>query len=158
VIYVLNCNQFWIFHASQPVAHCTAICRCESVSYLCKTHDILTCYNVAILLFVFAHYSDKLKTRFPFILAGLSLSLIGLSLNISTAPNGVKYFGTFFIVMGTYAAVPGAISWYATISCVMTKTNIYAMKAREQSFRPVQERCRHGPPYWHRQLRKSNRN
>ncbi|KAG0692281.1 MFS general substrate transporter [Suillus ampliporus] len=64
-----------------------------------------------ITLFVFAHYSDKLKMRFPFILVGLVMCLIGLSLNISTAPNGVKYFGTFFIVIGSYAAVPGVISW-----------------------------------------------
>ncbi|KAG0692234.1 MFS general substrate transporter [Suillus ampliporus] len=64
-----------------------------------------------ITLFVFAHYSDKLKMRFPFILVGLVMCLIGLSLNISTAPDGVKYFGTFFMVIGSYAAVPGVISW-----------------------------------------------
>ncbi|KAG0702234.1 MFS general substrate transporter [Suillus ampliporus] len=64
-----------------------------------------------ITLIIFAYYSDKLKMRFPFILAGLIMCLIGLSINISTAPNGVKYFGTFFIVIGSYAATPGAISW-----------------------------------------------
>jgi hypothetical protein len=94
-----------------------------------------------------------LKMRFPFILAGLSMSLIGFSLNISTVSNGVKYFGTFFIVMGNYAAVPGAISWCAMISRVTTGTNIYVMKARKQSFRPIQEGCRYGPPHWHRQFR-----
>lgn len=62
-------------------------------------------------LLAFAHYSDKLKIRSPFILAGLTMCLIGFSINISTAPSGVKYFGTFFIVMGSYAAVPGIISW-----------------------------------------------
>jgi len=65
----------------------------------------------AITLFVFAHYSDKLKMRSPFILASLTMCLIGFSMNISTAPNGVKYFGTFFIVIGSYAAIPGIVSW-----------------------------------------------
>jgi hypothetical protein len=95
-----------------------------SFLFVRKTHNTLTCCNVAILLFVFAHYSDKLKMRFPFILAGLSMSLIGFSLNISTVSHGVKYFGTFFVVMGNYAAVPGAISWCAMISRVTTGTNI----------------------------------
>ncbi|KAG1740813.1 MFS general substrate transporter [Suillus paluster] len=64
-----------------------------------------------ITLLVFAYYSDKLKMRFPFILAGLVMCLVGFSINISTAPDGVKYFGTFFIVIGSYAAVPGLVSW-----------------------------------------------
>ncbi|OJA16047.1 hypothetical protein AZE42_05487 [Rhizopogon vesiculosus] len=64
-----------------------------------------------ITLFVCAHYSDKLKTRSPFILAGLTMCLIGLSINISSAPSGVKYFGTFFVVIGGYVAVPGLVSW-----------------------------------------------
>ncbi|KAG0694942.1 MFS general substrate transporter [Suillus ampliporus] len=65
----------------------------------------------AIALFVFAHYSDKMQMRSPFILAGLVLCLIGFSINISTAPDGVKYFGIFFIVMGSYAAIPAVVSW-----------------------------------------------
>jgi hypothetical protein len=77
--------------------------------------------HVAMILFVFAYYSDKLKMRSPFILAGLVMCLIGFSINISTAPNGVKYFGTFFIVIGSYAAFPGVVSWYATVSHIMTK-------------------------------------
>ncbi|KAG1850813.1 MFS general substrate transporter [Suillus subalutaceus] len=64
-----------------------------------------------LTLLVFAYYSDKLKIRSPFILAGLTMCLIGFSMNISTAPIGVKYFGTFLIVMGSYAAYPGIISW-----------------------------------------------
>jgi hypothetical protein len=66
---------------------------------------------LAIILYVFAHYSDKLHTRSPFILAGLTMCLIGYSINISTVPSGVKYFGTFFIVTGTYAPFPGAVVW-----------------------------------------------
>jgi len=64
-----------------------------------------------IVLFFFAYYSDKLKIRSPFILAGLTLCLIGFSINISNCPTGIKYLGTFFCVTGSYAAVPGVISW-----------------------------------------------
>ncbi|KAG2141409.1 MFS general substrate transporter, partial [Suillus bovinus] len=64
-----------------------------------------------VTLLAFAHYSDKLKMRSPFILAGLTMCLIGYSINISAAPNGVKYFGTYVIVMGSYASLPGVISW-----------------------------------------------
>lgn len=64
-----------------------------------------------ILLYIFAHYSDKLRMRSPFIVAGLTMCLIGFSINISTAPHGVKYFGTFFVVGGSYAAFPGIVAW-----------------------------------------------
>ncbi|KAH7908986.1 MFS general substrate transporter [Hygrophoropsis aurantiaca] len=69
-------------------------------------------YVVAtIVLLVFAHFSDKLKIRSPFILAGLVMCLIGFAINISNAPSGVKYFGTFFCVAGSYAAFPGIVCW-----------------------------------------------
>ncbi|KAF9558966.1 MFS general substrate transporter [Agrocybe pediades] len=64
-----------------------------------------------ICTFVFAHYSDKLRLRSPFIILGLIFCLIGFSINISNAPNGVKYFGTFFVVAGSYAAFPGIVAW-----------------------------------------------
>ncbi|KAH7921928.1 MFS general substrate transporter [Leucogyrophana mollusca] len=64
----------------------------------------------AILIMV-GHYSDKLKLRSPFILAGLFMSLIGFAINISDAPNGAKYFGTYFCVIGSYAAFPAVLSW-----------------------------------------------
>ncbi|KAJ8517655.1 hypothetical protein ONZ45_g5173 [Pleurotus djamor] len=69
-------------------------------------------YIVAtMVLFAFAHYSDKLCLRSPFILAGLTLCLIGFTINISNAPFGVKYMGTFFVVAGSYAAFPGGVAW-----------------------------------------------
>ncbi|KAJ7497700.1 MFS general substrate transporter [Mycena latifolia] len=64
-----------------------------------------------IVLFIFAYWSDKIQRRSPFILAGLLMCLIGFTINISTAPSGVKYFGTFFCVAGSYAAFPGVIAW-----------------------------------------------
>ncbi|OJA14068.1 hypothetical protein AZE42_12284, partial [Rhizopogon vesiculosus] len=87
----------------------------NSFGYSASVSQLLTippyvCATIAV--FIFAHYSDKLKMRWPFIFAGLLMCLIGLSINISTAPIGVKYFGTFWIVIGGYAAVPGIVSWF----------------------------------------------
>ncbi|KAF9523178.1 MFS general substrate transporter [Crepidotus variabilis] len=64
-----------------------------------------------VLVFVFAYYSDKFRVRSPFILIGQILCLIGFFINISKAPSGVKYFGTFFVVSGSYAAFPGIVAW-----------------------------------------------
>jgi hypothetical protein len=52
-----------------------------------------------------------MKMRSPFILIGLTLMLIGFAINISEAPSGVKYFGTFFVVGGSYATFPGVVAW-----------------------------------------------
>ena len=59
----------------------------------------------------FAYYSDKLRVRYPFILAGLLQLLIGFAIQISTAPDLVKYFGTYLCVSGGFAAVPGVVAW-----------------------------------------------
>ena len=62
-------------------------------------------------LLLFAHYSDKIKMRSPFILIGLTMLLIGFSINISDVPRGAKYFGTFFCVAGSYSSFPGVVAW-----------------------------------------------
>ncbi|CCL99900.1 uncharacterized protein FIBRA_01925 [Fibroporia radiculosa] len=64
-----------------------------------------------ILVVVFAAWSDHIKMRSPFIIVGLAMCLFGFAINISDAPNGVKYFGTFFCVAGAYAAFPGSVAW-----------------------------------------------
>jgi hypothetical protein len=58
--------------------------------------------------------------RSPFIFAGLVMCLFGYAINISTAPRGVKYFGTFFVVAGSYAAFPGVVAWYRFITSSAT--------------------------------------
>jgi hypothetical protein len=113
------------FGYSTPISQLLTIPPYVAASQFFTYPSANSCPNllhVAITLLAFAHYSDKLKIRSPFIFAGLTMSFIGLSINISTAPDGVKYFGTFLIVVGNYAAVPGMISWYAIISCAMVKT------------------------------------
>ncbi|TCD71732.1 hypothetical protein EIP91_005498 [Steccherinum ochraceum] len=64
-----------------------------------------------IVLVVFAVWSDRIKKRSPFILAGLSICAIGFAINVSNVSVGVKYFGTFFCVAGSYAAFPGIVCW-----------------------------------------------
>ncbi|KAK7685745.1 hypothetical protein QCA50_011091 [Cerrena zonata] len=80
----------------------TAISQLLTVPpYVCAT----------IILIIFAIWSDRIQKRSPFILAGLVMCLIGFAINISEAPIGVKYFGTFFCVSGSYAAFPGIVAW-----------------------------------------------
>jgi hypothetical protein len=52
-----------------------------------------------------------MKKRHPFILTGLVMLLIGFSIQISNAPRGAKYIGTFFCVAGSYASFPGVVAW-----------------------------------------------
>ncbi|KAF9234656.1 MFS general substrate transporter [Melanogaster broomeanus] len=61
-----------------------------------------------ISLLTAAHFSDKLKLRSPFIFAAQLTSLVGYIINISNAPSGVKYFGTYLCVIGTYTSIPGS--------------------------------------------------
>ncbi|EMD36615.1 hypothetical protein CERSUDRAFT_95905 [Gelatoporia subvermispora B] len=65
----------------------------------------------AVLLIKFAIWSDAKKLRSPFIAVGLAMSVIGFTLNIADVPIGVKYLGTFFVVIGTFAGFPGILSW-----------------------------------------------
>ncbi|KAH7882598.1 MFS general substrate transporter [Phlebopus sp. FC_14] len=66
-----------------------------------------------IVLLVFAHYSDKCGMRSPFIFASQFIALAGYAINISNASSGVKYFGIYLCVIGSYAASPGCVSWMA---------------------------------------------
>lgn len=69
-------------------------------------------YAVAtVVLLVVAHYSDKLKLRWPFIFANLLICAVGFGINLSNAPAGVKYFGTFLCATGAYSAAPGILAW-----------------------------------------------
>ncbi|KIK93184.1 hypothetical protein PAXRUDRAFT_829217 [Paxillus rubicundulus Ve08.2h10] len=70
-------------------------------------------YVVAsIVILVFAHYSDKIKLRWPFIFAAQSISLMGYLINISNASSGVKYFGLYLCLIGSSGG-SGAVTWLA---------------------------------------------
>ncbi|KAF8835333.1 MFS general substrate transporter [Paxillus ammoniavirescens] len=67
----------------------------------------------AVAVLVFAHFSDNVKLRSPFIFAAQSAALLGYIINISDAPSGVKYFGTYLCIISSYAGGPGPVSWLA---------------------------------------------
>lgn len=49
--------------------------------------------------------------RSPFIVGGLVLAFAGYAIQVSDASIGVKYFGTYLIVIGANEAGPVIISW-----------------------------------------------
>lgn len=49
--------------------------------------------------------------RSPFVYLGLGMLVVGFAINVSDAAPGVKYFGTFFCVAGSYASFPGVVAW-----------------------------------------------
>ena len=67
------------------------------------------------MVMVWSIWSDRIKRRSPFLFSGLLLCLVGFAINITNAPIGVKYFGTYLVVIGGYAAHPSVIAW-----CVFT--------------------------------------
>ena len=64
-----------------------------------------------MVLGAFAYFSDKMKLRSPFIFAAQLIALIGFIINITDVSSGVKYFGTFWCVAGSYTAAIGPIIW-----------------------------------------------
>ncbi|KAI8996646.1 MFS general substrate transporter [Trametes punicea] len=80
----------------------TAISQLLSVPpYVIATVTVVVCST----------YSDRIRMRSPFIIAGLALAFIGFLINISNAPIGAKYFGIYFVVVGAYLSTPMLISW-----------------------------------------------
>ncbi|GAA5863794.1 hypothetical protein JCM8547_006067 [Rhodosporidiobolus lusitaniae] len=55
--------------------------------------------------------ADKKKSRFPFMMLELTLCAVGHIINLTPAPNGVKYFGLFLIAMGAYGGLPTTVTW-----------------------------------------------
>ena len=62
-------------------------------------------------MFVCATWADRLHMRSPVIAMGLSLCAVGYGINLSGASIGVKYFATYLVVIGAYAAFPATNSW-----------------------------------------------
>ncbi|KIJ14065.1 hypothetical protein PAXINDRAFT_13182 [Paxillus involutus ATCC 200175] len=69
--------------------------------------------SITVTILALAHFSDKTKLRSLFIFVAQLLALFGYIINISGAPSGVKYFGTYLCVIGSYSSSPGSISWLA---------------------------------------------
>ncbi|KAI6041660.1 MFS general substrate transporter [Pisolithus marmoratus] len=58
-----------------------------------------------------AHFSDTMKIRFPFIIAAEFVGLVGYIIQITDASTGVKYFGTYLVVIGVHTGIPCTIGW-----------------------------------------------
>ncbi len=55
---------------------------------------------------------NKIHVRFPFILFGVSIALIGWAIQLSQVnPPGVRYFGLFMIASGAYIQMPMMVAW-----------------------------------------------
>ena len=67
--------------------------------------------KTAATLLWWAVWSDRLKKRYPFVLAGLVYCLVGFAINIAAVGIGAKYFGTFLVVAGGYASYPASVAW-----------------------------------------------
>ncbi|KIX98587.1 uncharacterized protein Z520_05888 [Fonsecaea multimorphosa CBS 102226] len=66
-----------------------------------------------IVTMVSAHYSDKWKLRFPFVMLNGSLALIGCGLLGWTRSIAARYFGAFLVASGVNANVPANLTWQA---------------------------------------------
>ncbi|KAI0634510.1 MFS general substrate transporter [Trametes polyzona] len=75
-------------------------------------------YMIAtVTVVICSRLSDRLKMRSPFVFGGLVLTFVGFAINASNASVGVKYFGTYLIVIGAYESAPMIISWLGN-NCV----------------------------------------
>ena len=65
----------------------------------------------AATVVVWAVWSDRIKRRAPFVLCGQLLCLTGFVVNVAAESIGARYFGTFLVVSGGYAAYPAMVAW-----------------------------------------------
>jgi len=101
----------------------------NSFGYNTALSELLTVppYFVAVIVQItFAVWSDHIRMRSPFILAGFVMCLIGFAINISDVAIGVKYFGTFLCVAGPYSASAGAAAWYDLDESMLLTAECYA--------------------------------
>lgn len=71
-------------------------------------------YVIAITTSIIAHiWSGRVGVRFPFILVGASISLIGWSIQLAelTDKPAVRYFGLFMISAGASIQMPLSVVW-----------------------------------------------
>lgn len=61
-----------------------------------------------------SYLSDKLRCRYPFILLGIALSIVGWAIQLEQVqPAGVRYFSLFAIASGAFMQMPILIGWLA---------------------------------------------
>ncbi|KDE06251.1 hypothetical protein MVLG_03410 [Microbotryum lychnidis-dioicae p1A1 Lamole] len=77
-----------------------------------------------IYVLITAIYADRMKTRFPFVMAALGLSALGIIINLTPAPSGVKYFGLFLTAAGSYGGLPAVVTWLSNNLSGQTKRGV----------------------------------
>lgn len=58
-----------------------------------------------------AYYSDKLKSRGYFIIAGAILAIGGYIMLLAASTNAVRYAGTFLVAIGVFQGSPMIMGW-----------------------------------------------
>ncbi|GAA5969811.1 hypothetical protein JCM3765_002193 [Sporobolomyces pararoseus] len=68
--------------------------------------------------------ADRMKKRFLFVMIDLCLCAVGLIINLTPAPVGVKYFGLFLIASGAYGGLPTVVTWLTNNLSGSTKRGV----------------------------------
>lgn len=88
----------------------------KSLGYTAVHAQLLTvppnaCAFVTVLLT--GYFSDRAGARGPFMLAGITLAIIGYILLISSGQPHINYAGTFFVAAGIFPCSPLVMGWLA---------------------------------------------
>lgn len=73
-------------------------------------------FLTAIVFFVCAQWSDRLKLRSPFIICSCLTTVIGLAIVLGSTVHGVRYFGVYILCMGIYVN--------AAVNCLWLSGNV----------------------------------
>lgn len=74
----------------------------------------------------FAWLSDKIKLRWPILIAQSMFAIVGLLIVLYTKPPGVRYFGLFLATFGTQANVPASLAYGQNQTARVSKRGIVA--------------------------------
>jgi MFS family permease len=66
-----------------------------------------------VTVLVTAYYSDKLKNRGYFIIAGAIVGICGYIMLLAANTNAVRYAGTFLVAIGVFQGSPMIMAWIA---------------------------------------------
>ncbi|GAA6040989.1 hypothetical protein NBRC10512_006682 [Rhodotorula toruloides] len=64
-----------------------------------------------IFVLVTSLLADRQKKRFVYMMLDLVLCAVGLIINLTPAPTGVKYFGLILTACGAYGGLPTSVTW-----------------------------------------------
>ncbi|CCH60462.1 hypothetical protein TBLA_0C06700 [Henningerozyma blattae CBS 6284] len=73
-------------------------------------------FLTAIVFFICANLSDRLKLRSPFIVGACLTTIIGLAIVLGSQIHGVRYFGVYILCMGIYVN--------AAVNCLWLSGNV----------------------------------